>query len=59
MWHGLLLAKLCFLQRMLDDGDKVGMEMMRPMSDDVELICLVKECHEWMRVLGHHLLMRC
>ena len=40
----LLLTKLGFLRRSILNHAGVGAEMMRVMSDDVESLCLVKEC---------------
>ena len=42
----LLFTKLGFLRRSMLNDAGVGAEMMRVMSDNVESLCLVKECRE-------------
>ena len=43
----ILCWKLCFLKRLLEErATGVGAIVMRSLSDDVESLCLVKECRE-------------
>ena len=43
----ILLRKLAFLQRLLrDDAVGVGVEVLHTCVDDIETLCLVKECVE-------------
>ena len=42
----LLIAKLRFLKRRATVHDGIGGDAMRALSDDVNSLCLVKECRE-------------
>ena len=43
----ILLHKLAFLQRLLrEDAVGVGVEVLHACVDDIESLCLVKECVE-------------
>ncbi len=48
----LLIAKLRFLKRRTTKHDSIGGEAMRALSDDVNSLCLVKECRELEEVFG-------
>ncbi len=48
----LLIAKLHFLKRRTTKHDGIGGEAMRALSDDVNSLCLVKECRELEEVFG-------
>ncbi len=50
MQSRLLMAKLGFLRRRMVDDEGIGAEIMCAVVDDVELLCLVKECCELERV---------
>jgi len=42
-----VVRKLGFLQRLVSaDGGTLGAEILRSMSDDIESLCLVRECRE-------------
>ena len=42
-----MVRKLGFLQRLVSaDGGTLGAEILRSMSDDIESLCLVRECRE-------------
>lgn len=42
----LLIAKLVFLKREMQSDGGIGGETLRALSDDVESLCLVRECRE-------------
>ena len=46
VWCRLLSAKLDFLRRRMISNEGIGAEMMCVMVDEVESLCLVKECRE-------------
>ncbi len=48
----LLIAKLRFLKRRTAKHDVIGGEAMRAFADDVNSLCLVKECRELEEVFG-------
>jgi len=51
----LLVKKLGFLQRLVSaDGGTLGAETLRSMSDDIESLCLVRDCRELEETFGTH-----